>query len=260
MKSSNEDLRKRGQFEQGDINRLLPLNNNELIALVNSKLPVERSVAIRLLSQRGNIRNTDFATLLLQRLTIEKCLYTKLEICNALEKGNAETATQMVNYLKCIGKNQYLRLPDKVSLKTSYPLPRDIIARSLGKMNTSILPVLIDVLYSGDINRIPEVLDGLGFMVFYHQDLVTPQLLRHIIKTMVTYSDEEVIIWKCVICLSAFPLMESIHILNDICETKSNETNSNETNSNETNCNKTKSSGIIRNEAKRSLDIIAGKI
>ncbi len=236
MKSSKDDLRKRGKIEQSDMNSLLSFANNELVELVNSNSQVSRSVAIRLLSQRGYIENDDFVTMLLKRLGFENCLYTRIEICNALEKGNSETATQMVKYLGDIGKNQYHSLPDKVSLKTSYPLPRDIVARSLGRMNPSILPVLLEILYSENPNKISEILDAIGFMVFYHQEMVTLQLLEHIIKTKTAYSTDNIILWKCVLCLSAFPLEESRNILNDILETNSNET--------------------IRNEVKRSLNLI----
>lgn len=69
-----------------------------------------------------------------------------LKICNTLEKGNLKTAEQMIPYLGRIGHNQHLCLLNKVLKKSSYPLPRDIIARSLGKMDGTILPALLKVL------------------------------------------------------------------------------------------------------------------
>lgn len=139
MISSRENLRKRGMIEQIDIDSIISLSYSELISLIDSKLSIERSASIHLLSNKVSCDNEDFVAVLLKRLSIEKSLYTKIEICNALEKGSEKTARQMVQYLGCIGNNQHRWLPDRISKKISYPLPRDIIARSLGKMNGSII-------------------------------------------------------------------------------------------------------------------------
>lgn len=240
MKSSEEDLRKRGKFSHNEIDLLSNLKDKELIELIDSNSAVIRTAAVHLLFQRGYIKDEDFTSLLLKRLTIEKCLYTKIEICETLEKGDSKTASQMVAYLGCIGDNQHATLPEKVSLKVSFPCARDIIARSLAKMDTSILPTLIDVLYNKNINQISEVLDAIGSMVFYHQDLVNLQLLEHIKTTMNTYRDNPIIQWKCVLCLSAFPISESQNILEHILIT---------------NCHQT-----IKKEAERSLKLIKLKL
>lgn len=239
MKSSEVDLRKRGKMNQQDIDLIATLTDKELVGLIDSGSSVTRSAAVRLLYQRGYMKNEDFTLLLLQRLTKEKCLYTKIEICETLEKGDTKTASQMVRYLGCIGENQHTSLPDKVSLKISFPCARDIIARSLARMDTSILPVLIEVLYSKDTNRISEVLDAIGSMAFYHQNLVNLQLFEHIKNTMNTYLDNAIIQWKCVLCLSAFPITESKNILQDIRRS---------------NCHQT-----IKKEAERSLKLIKSK-
>lgn len=139
MISSRENLRKRGMIEQIDIDSIISLSYSELISLIDSKSSIERSASIHLLSNKVSCDNEDFVAVLLKRLSIEKSLYTKIEICNALEKGSEKTARQMVQYLGCIGNNQHRWLPDRISKKISYPLPRDIIARSLGKMNGSII-------------------------------------------------------------------------------------------------------------------------
>ena len=52
----------------------------------------------------------------------------------------------MVEYLGQIGNNQHTVLPTNGFNKKSYPLPRDIIARTLAHMKEDILPVLMDVL------------------------------------------------------------------------------------------------------------------
>jgi hypothetical protein len=240
VKSSKEDLRKRGFINTEDIKKYEQCTNQELIKLVNSPNAVERSAAINILSIRGDIRDIEFTKILLNRLCIERSLYTKLEICNALEKGNIETAKEMIHYLGVIGKNQYKCLPNKVSKKNSYPLPRDIIARTLGKMECIIIPVLFEVLDSDEEKKITEVIDAIGFMLFYNQQYNNEKYFIAITDTMNKYLGNDIIIWKCVLCLSSFWTQDSIEILNKIINSDKEE--------------------IIKWEAKRSLKIVNTKI
>jgi len=73
--------------------------------LINSKEAYKRTISVRLLSTL----NTDddyIITLLCEKLTQEKKLYTKIEICNALSSMGTKAAKVMVKYLGKIGKNQ----------------------------------------------------------------------------------------------------------------------------------------------------------
>lgn len=144
---------------------------------------------------------------------VEKKLYTRLEICNTLEKGNIETAKAMINYVGKIGSNQYKTLPDRPSNKISYPLPRDIVSRSLGRMDVVILPVLVNVLEGGDITKIQEVIDAIGFLVFYNPSVAKLEYLDKLIDIMRVYRSNDIILWKCITCLSAFPYEKAQNIL-----------------------------------------------
>ncbi|MGL6297726.1 MAG: hypothetical protein ACRC1M_01025 [Methanobacteriaceae archaeon] len=173
MKSSNSQLRNRGFIDENDINKFKDYSTEALIKNLNSNISSERTAAIRLLSNKIRITNEDYVNKLLELLVTEKALYTRLEICNFLETGNKTTAKIMINYLGKIGNNQYKTIPNKVSKKNSYPLPRDIIARTLGKMDSnssSILDILFCVLNSNNKSRISEVLDAIGFLIFYNND------------------------------------------------------------------------------------------
>lgn len=239
MKSSKEDLCKRGFITTEDIIKFKHCSNSELKLLINSQNSVERSVSINLLSNRFHTENLDFVKILLERLCVEKCLYTKIEICNALEKGGVKTAEQMVAYLGCIGKNRHLCLPERISQKKSYPLPRDIIARSLGRMDFRILPVLFDVLNSNDEVKILEVIDAIGFLLFYNPDYTNEHFFESIINTLNKYSENNLIVWKCVCCLSSFRTQGSIEALNQVLSNSKND--------------------IIKYEANRSLKLIDEK-
>lgn len=215
IKSSNEDLRKRGMVTQQDMDMISHLTYDEAIKRINSKSPIDRTAAIRWLSICESY-DDNFIKILLNRLCIEKCLYTKIEICDALEKGDITTARIMTNYLGKIGNNQYKDLPNKVSEKISYPLQRDIIARTLAKMSVSVFPALLEVFQTKDEAKISEVIDSIGYMIFYNQKLSNKQNFNIIMDIINLYSDNDIIFWKSVICLSAFHLEENILYLNDI--------------------------------------------
>lgn len=215
MASSIEDLRKRGMAEEKDIVESRVLEDEVLFQRINSTLAVERTAAIHILAEK-HLEETEFVNLLLDRLCIEKSLYTKIEICNCLVQGTEKTAGQMTGYLGKIGRNQHKVLPEKVSKKKSYPLPRDIIARTMGKMSPGIITVLLEVLKSGTEEEISEVLDAIGFLTFYHRELATQKNVISIIDVMKQYHQNKIIVWKSVLCLSAFPLEVSIDILEEI--------------------------------------------
>ena len=215
MKSSRETLRKRGWFEQTDLDKLQNKTYEELLHLVDCSDPIGRTSAIHLLGLNYSDKE-EFISKVLRQLCSEKCLYTKIEICNALEKGKIDAARQMIGYLGKIGNNQHKKLPLVVSQKNSYPLPRDIIARTLGRMSVGVLPLMLEVLESDDDEKISEVLDAIGYMVFYNKKLGSLKNWMHIIGVMDRFPGNQVLIWKGLMCLSAFALDESIQRLEEV--------------------------------------------
>ncbi|MDP4183074.1 MAG: hypothetical protein Q8942_18550 [Bacillota bacterium] len=123
-------------------------------------------------------------------------------------------------------------------IKKFPPNKKKKIARSLGRMSISTLPVLLDVLNCDEKNKISEVIDAIGFLVFYNQNCDTRKVFEAIVNTMSRYSDDKVIFWKCTLCLSAFNFQDSIDILNRIIIDDNPE--------------------LIKSEAKRSLKLIRG--
>lgn len=209
LKSSQEQLQKRGLATEKDIAELSILSQDQLIELLHADCAMTRTASACNLSSNQEIVTSE----LLKQLLVERCLYTRIAICESLERGNINTANQMIDYLGKIGNNQYKKLPHKVSEKKSFPLPRDIIARSLGNMNIAVFPVLIEVIKSSDIFKISEVLDSIGYMVFYHPILATLQNAEPIFSLVDDYADSELILWKVMLCLSAFWLNDSKEIL-----------------------------------------------
>lgn len=211
MKSSNDDLRRRGAATSEDHSYAAQLSlEQQLLLLTDSAAPL-RTAAAHQLGSHSTERET--AMQLLAQLAVERCLYTRLAICQALEQGNQLTAMLMTAYLGEIGSNQYRTPPAVPSQKTSYPLPRDIIARTLGHMSPDIYPVLAQILLTGSDKQISEAIDAAGFLVFYQPELATTVNIQPILAIINDRTDQPLLLWKCLTCLSAFPLSASIQQL-----------------------------------------------
>lgn len=214
MKSSQEQLRSRGYATPEEIRPYREKSQNELLELLNDKNAVARTAAASLLKMEPETE-IQAAAALVKRLSLEKCLYTRLAICETLEKGGRETALQMIPFLGKIGGNQHKSLPDRVSQKKSYPLPRDIIARSLAKMPQEVFPVLLQVLQGDDAEKICEILDAVGFMAFYHPELSTPEHAEVVFAVMERCPNHELLLWKAIQCLCAFPSQKTERLLQE---------------------------------------------
>ena len=233
LTSSPADLQKRGFASADVISSLENLPASQLITLLHAEEAVIRTAAAHNLFPLDDWVTTH----LLEQLSVEKCLYTKIAIGQALEKGSLHTARKMTPYLGKIGGNQHRTLPERISAKQSFPLPRDIIARSLGKMDSSIFPALLDVLYGKEEMKINEVLDAIGFMSFYHPEIATEGNAQAIYKVMGDFRDNVLIVWKSIICLSAFPQQQSVMILHGFAS----------------------HNNLLGEEAKRSLRLISAR-
>lgn len=210
MKSSTEALRKRGYIDDMDVSEYNVCTSSELLDMMSSREAYKRSIAVRMLSHG---LNSEIAAAMLKLLLKEKSLYTRLEICNALEKGDKKIAELMIPYLGEIGHNQHKYEPGKVSKKVCYPLPRDIIARTMGRMNISVLDVLLSALEYKKIPIIYEAIDAIGYMCFYNDIMDKHSAINLLLNCMNKYSSDNVMRWKVVRCMSAFKCNESIEVL-----------------------------------------------
>ena len=103
MKSTQSALKNRGMASPEEIAVCAALPQEQLAEELHSADPCRRTAAVRCMDQ--NSRSA--AGLLLEQLAQEKCLYTRLAICETLEKGTAESAEIMLPWLGRIGNNQY---------------------------------------------------------------------------------------------------------------------------------------------------------
>lgn len=198
MKSSREDLMKRGYADEVMIKAAECLKPQDLLKQCSSENAWERSAAVYALKQPDK-----YVDIYVDMLSREKRLYTKIACCEVLAKGNEETIKCLISKLGRIGDNQH-HCVGKTSMKKSYPLPRDIMARIIARMDGKLFPMLFDDEVFKDPLKLSEALDAIGFMVFYNQHLVDMKWASKIMKLL--DNSDPLICWKAITALSAFPL------------------------------------------------------
>lgn len=144
----------------------------------------------------------------------ETALYTRLAMTEKLEGGDSSTALRMIDFLGKIGKNQH-RVPIAPSKKKSFPLPRDLMARSLGRMNPELFPILLASAEELPPLKLSELIDAIGYMAFYHPALATAQNYQRLLRIKNSYGNNPLIQWKCLICFSAFPQSKDLLVQED---------------------------------------------
>lgn len=200
MKSNKKQLENRGMIDDIIIDKVNQLSYDELIEGLRSS-PQYRSACIRLLALKYHTK-PEFTSILLNLLQKEKALYTKIEIQNQLSVyGNI---AKMCQYLGVIGTNQYKTIPMRSSLKKSYPLPRDIIARSLANISMERFDQFYSLLPTLTVSQFQEAIDALGYLCFYHRQIITDEMYAFILDCFTKHQDNQLITWKLITCLSSF--------------------------------------------------------
>jgi len=203
MKSSKAALIDRGFLEKDAEAVYLELNFEEKLNLLQSPLAVERTLGARLLC----CENPEVSIpLLIEALKTEKKLYSKIGICNTLISFGQASVKSLIEQLGEIGNNQYKTIPQEKFNKKSYPLPRDIAARTLANIGTAALPDLLKTLSTGSMSQLSEAVDAIGHICFYdYQNGIFEQLLSCFERN----KESELIRWKIVRAMSAFPESKS---------------------------------------------------
>jgi HEAT repeat protein len=192
----------RGFVAAGDELLYAKRNNDELIELLKSRIAGERTIAVRLLGGR----TPDSSEFLFAALEAEQKLYPKLEICRALAGFGNYAINGLINRLGKIGDNQHLNISLEPFRKNSYPLPRDIAARILIRIGSPALPALCEVLERGDSSKISEAIDTIGFICFAGEN---DNYLEPLMICYSNYSSSDLLRWKIIRALSAFPASRS---------------------------------------------------
>jgi hypothetical protein len=202
MKSTEKQLQTRGYFSSRVKSEFAKKTFDELIELLNSKSAVERTVSARLITKTKNPKSIPFLCLALEK---ENKLYTKIEICNSLVSYGKSALPELVKLLCKIGNNQHKHIPKAEFKKNNYPLPRDIIARIIIRIGKVALPLLTENLKSNNAQKISETIDAIGYICFYSRQ---KEIMFNLTNCYKYYSENELIKWKIIRALSAFPESE----------------------------------------------------
>ena len=199
MKSKQEQLLSRGYLAKGVESEYLDKSLDEKIELLQSEIPTDRTLGARLLVNSMNGKVIDC---LINALTVERKLYCKIEICNSLVSCGQPSIKPLITILGQVGTNQHKKVPEKEFKKNSYPLPRDIAARTLVRFGQAALNELARVLNSRDKKQLSEAIDAIGFIMFYDDKYEIYAKLKDCYSKN---GQNDLIRWKIIRAMSGVP-------------------------------------------------------
>lgn len=214
MKSTKEQLQRRGFVSKDEWCHFANNSEDLLLEWIQSGCAKERSIAVRILSQQNKMQPEK----LVEMLTSESALYTKIEIQKALIKHGHTAIPYLVEKLGIIGKNQYQTICNKDLGKKTFPIARDIAARILCGIGPSAIPALNDVLINGEISKKLEAMDAIGYIAYHYDCYDSESLLLDLLEKN---SDVLLLRWKIVRALQGFA---TINALNELFKQRENET------------------------------------
>ena len=195
----SEKRRKRGEVTEAEIVPFLSMSMDELLRWVSSPETAIRTCAATAL---GNYKVSKVVAGLCRQLEIEKKLYCKMAISDALVKIGSLSILPLLALLGKIGQNQESEIPQKGFNKISYPLPRDIAARALCRMDGDIWAEVIEFLESEKEHfKIEQAIDVIGHIVYTKKREFDSRIL---IRISEKYKESPMIQFKITRCFSGF--------------------------------------------------------
>lgn len=204
MNQNELQRQKRGQVSAAEIKRYEETSVNELSSLLNSAEPKKRTIAATLI---GNKKILKIIPQLCESIILEKSLYPRIAMSEALGKMGEPAVVPLISLLGKIGSNQEKELPQKYFAKKSFPLARDMAARTLVKIETTAIPHLMAKITTGTQFEIQQALDAIGGIISRTKDFRPLPVLLH---ALTAYSSDEITTWKLIRTLSVFKSNEVI--------------------------------------------------
>ena len=204
----------RGYIVQKDICLFSHLDPSELLLMLLDEIPNKRTIAATILGIR---KEKSCISNLIKALTLEVKLYPKIAISESIGKMGKDAVKYLIPHLGIIGTNQHTALPNKPFLKSNYPLSRDIIARTIGKIGCAAIPILMQELDINNRGQLSEGIDAIGYISYYYHNSIAKNYLLQLFKNQ----SNDIIIWKLIRSFQSFSGNDLILILNQIIK-KSN--------------------------------------
>ena len=199
MGTSATKRRERGEVAQADIDPYLLMPTDELLCQLRLPTPTIRTCAATVL---GNHKELKVVAALCQQIKIEKKLYCRIAISDSLVNIGSLSIQPLLALLGKVEHNQETDIPRKGFNKTSYPLPRDIAARTLCRMGGGILPEVFGFLENDrQPFELEQAIDVIGHIVYTDKLKIDSKIL---IRISETYSEFPMIQFKITRCFSGF--------------------------------------------------------
>jgi FOG: HEAT repeat len=207
------DRKKRGQVPPEEIKACLKFKTEHLIGMLDSADPQKRTIAAAVL---GDIQDEKSIMPLCAALKGEKALYSRIAVSEALEKMGEDAVQPLIELLGKIGNNQEIELPKKYFNKKSFPLARDMAARTIIKIGKPATPHLIKVVEEQDNYITQQAIDTLGGISAKTGDM---RALPVLLNGLESHSSNKITLWKIIRSLSAFKhSSEALPLLLNILE------------------------------------------
>ncbi len=191
--------RERGQVTQADIDPFLLMPTDELLCKLRSPTPTTRTCAATAL---GNHKELEVVAALCQQIKIEKKVYCRIAISDSLVNIGSLSIRPLLALLGKVGHNQETAILQQGFNKTSYPLPRDIAARTLCRMGGSILPDVFRFIKDDKQPFVVEqAIDVIGHIVYTNKLTIDSKAL---IQISGKYREFPMIQFKITRCFSGF--------------------------------------------------------
>ena len=208
MKSSKAQLDKRGLLNDADYLAYC-IDFKTIDSLISSQNAQDRTAAFRFLKYN---KSSTYLPKLCEVLINEKCLYTKIELCETISVFELEALPYLDKLIGMIGKNQHNKIGLYDIGKKGFPLPRDIVSRIIVNMKEDALSWFKERIRKYDIKKLREVVDIIGHLTFYSHNKCLEDELIDIYNT----TKDDIVKWKIVKAFQAFESDEIIRILSKL--------------------------------------------
>lgn len=192
------DREKRGQISPEELDAYVEFQTKDLIEMLSTDNPQKRTISATIL---GNREDKKSIVHLCNSLKKEKALYSRIAMSEALGKMGEEAVPPLINLLGQIGNNQEIELPKKYFNKKSFPLARDMAARTIIKIGKPAITYLIKVMEEQDDLIVQQAIDALGGIAAKTGD---KSALPVLLNGLERYPDNEITLWKIIRALSGF--------------------------------------------------------
>lgn len=206
-----EARKNRGEVTEDYLKSFSNLKVDDLIRGLYSSDTCIRTASARTLGERKEVSSVEDLCFCIKS---EKALYSRIAMSEALGSIGIQSLKELIKLVGKVGSNQHKVLPEKIFKKWNYPLPRDIIIRTIVKIGEPALETLRNELFNiSDLYVISELVDAVGYISYYTGD---NKSFNNLISLYNKYAQDKVIVWKIIRALQSFDNNENIGFLTSI--------------------------------------------